>query len=96
MALSGYHNFKNNFVLTKCETYGQASLNKLDREKVKLEHKIFDLSSLVQAGKAFDNLLGAGELYKVFTSIVQERFGLGIYALFIVNDEKNQFEMVQG
>jgi diguanylate cyclase (GGDEF)-like protein len=68
----------------------------LDREIVKLEHKIFDLSSLLQAGKAFDNLLGVRELYKVFTSIVQERFGLKIYALFIVNDEKTQFEMVQG
>jgi diguanylate cyclase (GGDEF)-like protein len=71
-------------------------MNKLDRKLVQLEHKIFDLSSLLQTGKAFDNLLGVRELYKVFTSIVQERFGLQIYALFIVNDENTQFEMVVG
>lgn len=71
-------------------------MDKLDRRLVQLERKIFDLSSLLQAGKAFDNLLSVHELYKVFTSIVHERFGLETYALFIVNDEKTQFEMVNG
>jgi diguanylate cyclase (GGDEF)-like protein len=71
-------------------------MDKLDRKLVQLEHKVFDLSSLLQAGKAFDNLLGVRELYKVFTSMVQERFGLEVYALFIINDEKTRFEMVQG
>lgn len=66
-----------------------------DMKLVQLERKLFDLSSLLQAGKAFDNLLGARELYNVFTSIVQERFGLETYALFIMNDEGSRFEMVQ-
>jgi diguanylate cyclase (GGDEF)-like protein len=71
-------------------------MNKLKRKMVQLERKIFDLSSLLQAGKAFDNLLDVLELYKVFTSMVRERFGLEVYALFIINDEKTRFELVQG
>jgi diguanylate cyclase (GGDEF)-like protein len=71
-------------------------MDRLNRKLVELEHKIFDLSSLLQAGKAFDNLLSVYELYKVYTSIVQERFGLETYALFIINDERSRFEMVQG
>jgi diguanylate cyclase (GGDEF)-like protein len=71
-------------------------MDKSERKLVQLEHKIFDLSSLLQAGKAFDNLLSTRDLYKVFTSIVQERFDLDVYALFISNDEKTWFEMVQG
>ncbi|MGV8079540.1 MAG: diguanylate cyclase [Syntrophales bacterium] len=72
-------------------------MNQPDQQKlVQLERKLFDLSSLLQAGKAFDNLLGARELYNVFTSIVYERFGLETYVLFIMNDERTRFEMVQG
>jgi diguanylate cyclase (GGDEF)-like protein len=71
-------------------------MDKPDTKLVQLERKLFDLFNLLQAGKAFDNLLGARELYKVFTSIVQERFGLETYALFIINDESTRFEMVQG
>ncbi|NPU83956.1 MAG: sensor domain-containing diguanylate cyclase [Syntrophaceae bacterium] len=67
-----------------------------DQKLVQLERKLFDLSSLLQAGKAFDNLLGVRELYSVFTSIVGERFGLETYALFIVNDDGSRFELVQG
>jgi len=71
-------------------------MDNLKRKIVQLEHKIFDLSSLLQAGKAFDNALDVHELYKVYTSMLQERFGLEVYALFIINQEKTRFEMVQG
>ena len=71
-------------------------MDNLDRKIAQLEQKIFDLSSLLKTGKAFDNLLSASELYKVFAGIVREKFGVEQYALFIVNSEIPQFEMVQG
>ncbi len=71
-------------------------MDQTDQKLVQLERKLFDLSSLLQAGKAFDNLLGVRELYNVFTGIVQERFGVETFALFIMDDDRTRFEMVQG
>lgn len=87
--------------MEKMNKQGQKKSKKVEaeawREKlVALEHQLFDLSSLMQAGKAFDNLLGVRELYSVFTSIVQERFGVDTYALFIMNAAQNQFQLVRG
>lgn len=61
-----------------------------------LDRKLFDSASLLQANKAFDNILDLRELYNVFTSIVSERFGLDSYALFVMDEEQTTFTLARG
>jgi len=82
------------------QTESGAALKKkadeLTSQIILLDRKLFDLSSLLQANKAFDNILDLRELYNVFTSIVSERFGLDSYALFIMDEEQTTFTLVRG
>ncbi|HPQ70168.1 MAG TPA: sensor domain-containing diguanylate cyclase [bacterium] len=71
-------------------------VEELNEKIVKLDRKLFNFFTLLQAGKAFDNMLEAQKLYNVFTSIVQERFGLEAFALFIRDPQENAFQLVRG
>lgn len=72
------------------------TIEQLNEKVIKLDGKLFNFFSLLQAGKAFDNILEAQKLYNVFTSIVQERFGLESFAMFIRDQQDNVFQLVRG
>jgi GAF domain-containing protein len=62
---------------------------------VELEHRLFDLTNLLQAGRALDNLLGVQELYNVYANIVRERFGADTVALFVMDPAGDRFQLVR-
>jgi len=74
----------------------QREIENLTQRIAQLDRKLFDMSSLLQAGKAFDNTLEADPLFTIYTSIVNERFGLDAYAFFVLDDDKEIFQMVRG
>ena len=62
---------------------------------MELEHRLFDLTNLLQAGRALDNLLGVQELYNVYANIVRERFGADTVALFVMDPAGDRFQLVR-
>lgn len=74
----------------------KTEIEQLRDQLVELDQKVFDMNSLLQANKAFDNILEARELFNIFASMVNERFGLSRYALFILDEEGNAFIMKTG
>ncbi|MDP8223753.1 MAG: diguanylate cyclase [Candidatus Lernaella stagnicola] len=74
----------------------ETQLEELRRENYKLDQELFNLTSLLQANKAFDNVLEAREVYVIYTSIVHERFGLKSYALFVMSEDRTAFNMERG
>ncbi len=74
----------------------QTELSALSEKIIGLEHRVFDLTNLLQAGRALDNLLGVNELFSVYASIVRERFGAATLALFALDDTNEQFVLRKG
>ncbi len=60
---------------------------KMREDLDRLDARLFDMTSLLQANKAFDNILDEERLHDVFTSIVQERFGASTFSLFVMDDD---------
>jgi diguanylate cyclase (GGDEF)-like protein len=81
------------------KTEENATLKRTVRElTAKVEHldqKLFDMSTLLQANKAFDNILEERELGAVFASIVHERFGVESYALFAFDEDGATFRLTR-
>jgi diguanylate cyclase (GGDEF)-like protein len=81
----------------QADAKAQAELQRdLELEVGRLDRKVFDLLSLLQANKAFDDVLEAAELHNIFTSIVNERFGAKSFALFVMDEEKRRFLLKRG
>ncbi len=74
----------------------QTQVQDLEGQVFQLDKKLFNLKSLLQANKAFDNVLAPSELYTIFTSIVHESFGVKSYALFVMDDDGTAFRLQRG
>ncbi|MDA1044444.1 MAG: diguanylate cyclase, partial [Verrucomicrobia bacterium] len=65
-----------------------------DRLRV-LERQVFDLISLVKAGRALHNILDPPHLYDVTLAVVSEKLSAGPLALFMYDESRKSFSLVK-
>ena len=68
----------------------------MDQTITRLNRKLYDMSKLLQAVRAFDNLLCIEDVYQIFSGIVKERVGFETCALFIMDINKRGYRLLAG
>lgn len=77
------------------EKMDKDTLDQLRSHVKTLDRQVFDLSSLIKAGRAMSNILSPDHLYSVFVGIVREKLHSNSLALFIYHNETESFELVK-